>query len=171
MIGQGNLVGLTESDRPQSGTKSSDRPIAASGAVVSSIHEVSASTKADPMRPHQLRDDQWDLIKNELPGRAGSVGVTAADNRRFVDAVIHRYRTGIPWRDLPESFGDWNNTHRRWSRWAKSGVWVSVLALLTTGADNEYAMLDSTIVRAHQHSAGAKKKPGQIRRLERAKAA
>ena len=93
------------------------------------------------MRPHQLRDDQWDLIKNELPGRAGSVGVTAADNRRFVDAVIHRYRTGTPWRDLPESFGDWNNTHRRWSRWAKSGVWVSVLALLTTDADNEYAMI------------------------------
>jgi len=84
------------------------------------------------MRPHQLRDDQWDLIKNELPGRAGSVGVTASDNRRFVDAVIHRYRTGTPWRDLPESFGDWNNTHRRWSRWAKRGVWVSVLALLTT---------------------------------------
>ena len=122
------------------------------------------------MRPHQLRDDQWDLIKNELPGRAGSVGVTAADNRRFVDAVIHRYRTGIPWRDLPESFGDWNNTHRRWSRWAKNGVWVSVLALLTTGADNEYAMIDSTIVRAHQHSAGAKKKPEQIRQLGKAKA-
>jgi transposase len=122
------------------------------------------------MRPHQLRDDQWDLIRNELPGRAGSVGVTAADNRRFVDAVIHRYRTGIPWRDLPESFGDWNNTHRRWSRWAKSGVWVSILALLTTDADNEYAMIDSTIVRAHQHSAGAQKKPGRIRRLGRAKA-
>ena len=116
------------------------------------------------MRPHQLRDDQWELIKNELPGRAGSVGVTAANNRRFVDAVIHRYRTGIPWRDLPESFGDWNNTHRRWSRWAKSGVWLSVVA------DNEYAMIDSTIVRAHQHSAGAQKKPERIRRLEGAKA-
>ena len=113
------------------------------------------------MRPHQLRDDQWDLIKGRLPGRAGSVGVTAADNRRFVDAVIHRYRTGIPWRDLPESFGDWNNTHRRWSRWAKSDVWVSILAVLTIEADNEYAMIDSTIVRAHQHSAGAKKSWGR----------
>ena len=142
----------------------------ASGAVVSSIHEVSAPTKADPMRPHQLRDDQWDLIKDGLPGRAGSVGVTAADNRRFVDAVIHRYRTGIPWRDLPASFGDWNNTHRRWSRWAKSGVWVSILALLAVDADNEYAMIDSTIVRAHQHSAGAKKKPEKIRRSGEARA-
>jgi transposase len=170
MIGQDNRSGLTESDRPQSGTKRSDRPIAASGSAGSSIHEVSASTKADPMRPHQLRDDQWDLIKNELPGRAGSVGATAADNRRFVDAVIHRYRTGIPWRDLPESFGDWNNTHRRWSRWAKNGVWGTILALLIVDADNEYAMIDSTIVRAHQHSAGAKKKPRKTRRSGKAKA-
>ena len=71
------------------------------------------------MRPHILRDNQWNRIRDCLPGRAGSVGVTAADNRRFVDAVIHRYRTGIPWRDLPAHFGDWNNTHRRHSRWAK----------------------------------------------------
>jgi transposase len=109
------------------------------------------------MRPHRLRDDQWQLIRNRLPGRAGSVGMTAVDNRRFVDAVIHRYRTGIPWRDLPESFGDWNNTHRRWSRWAKTGVWAAILAVLAVDADNDYAMIDSTIVRAHQHSAGAKK--------------
>jgi transposase len=53
------------------------------------------------MRPHILRDDRWNRIRDNLPGRAGSVGVTAADNRRFVDTVIHRYPTGIPWRDLP----------------------------------------------------------------------
>jgi transposase len=152
-------------------TKRSDRPIAASGAAGSSIHELSASTKADRMRPHELRDDQWNLIRNELPGRAGSVGVTAVNNRRFVNAVIYRYRTGIPWRDLPDSLGAWNNTHRRWSRWAKTGVWGTILALLSTGADNEYAMLDSTIVRAHQHSTGAKKKPGKTRRSAEAKAA
>jgi transposase len=109
------------------------------------------------MRPHRLRDDQWDLIKGSLPGRAGSVGVTAADNRLFVDAVLHRYRTGIPWRDLPESFGGWNNTHRRWSRWAQRGVWAAILSQLAEDGDNEYAMIDSTIVRAHQHSAGAQK--------------
>ena len=87
------------------------------------------------MRPHQLRDDQWDPIRDKLPGRAGSVGATAADNRLFVDAVIHRYRTGIPWRDLPETFGNWNNTHRRWSHWAKRGVWDGILALLVVDAD------------------------------------
>ena len=171
MIGPDTLSGLAESDRPQSGAKRSECPIVASGAAGSSIHEVSASTKADLMRPHQLRDDQWDLIRDGLPGRVGSVGVTAANNRLFVDAVIHRYRAGIPWRDLPESFGDWNNTHRRWSRWAKSGVWGGIFALLAVDADNEYAMIDSTIVRAHQHSAGAKKKSEKTRRSGKAKAA
>ena len=58
-----------------------------------------------------------------LPGRAGHVGVTAVDNRLFVEAVLYRYRAGIPWRDLPERFGDWKNVHRRFSRWAQSGVW------------------------------------------------
>ena len=117
------------------------------------------------MRPHCLRDDQWDRIKDILPGRAGSVGVTAADNRRFADAVIYRYRTGVPWRDLPESFGDWNNTRRRHSRWAKHGARASLSALLAADAGNEDAMIGSTIVRAHQHSASARKKWMKIRRL------
>ncbi|MBV8575411.1 MAG: IS5 family transposase [Acetobacteraceae bacterium] len=109
------------------------------------------------MRRYGLRDEQWDRIKDLLPGREGSVGVTAADNRLFVEAVLYRYRAGIPWRDLPERFGDWKNIHRRFSRWAKSGVWKRVFQHLAADADNEYAMIDSTIVRAHQHSAGAKK--------------
>jgi transposase len=91
--------------------------------------------------------------------------VTAADNRLFVEAVLYRYRAGIPWRDLPERFGDWNNTHRRFSRWAKSGVWKRVFQHLAADADNEYAMIDSTIVRAHQHSAGAQKKTARTRRF------
>ena len=105
-----------------------------------------------------LRDDQWDRIKELLPGRVGSVGVTARDNRLFVEAVLYRYRAGIPWRDLPERFGDPIKVHTRFSRWAKSGVLERVFSQLTADADNEYAMIDSTIVRAHQHSAGAKKK-------------
>jgi transposase len=115
------------------------------------------------MRRYALRDDQWERIRDLLPGSEGWVGVTAADNRLFVDAVLYRYRAGIPWRDLPERFGGWNNTHRRFSRWAESGVWERVFQHLAADADNEYAMLDSTIVRAHQHSAGAKKKPTRTR--------
>lgn len=119
------------------------------------------------MRLHRLRDDQWDRIKEGPPGRAGSVGVTSADTRLF---VVYHYRTGIPWRDLPECLGDWNNTHRRHSRWAKRGVWTGILALLAVDADTEYAMIDSTIMRAHQHSAGAKKKAAKIRRSGKAEA-
>ena len=67
-------------------------------------------------------------------------------------------RAGIPWRDLPERFGDWKQVHTRHTRWAQSGVWEKVFRTLAADADNEYAMIDSTIVRAHQHSAGARKK-------------
>jgi transposase len=108
-------------------------------------------------RRYGLRDDQWARIAGLLPGRVGHVGGTARDNRLFVDAVLYRYRAGIPWRDLPERFGDWKNVHRRFSRWAVSGVWERIFAALSSDADNEYAMIDATIVRAHQHSAGAKK--------------
>jgi transposase len=110
------------------------------------------------MRRYALRDDQWDRIKDLLPGRAGHVGVTAKDNRLFVEAVLYRYRAGIPWRDLPERFGAWKKVHTRFGRWARGGVWKRVFEHLAGDADNEYAMIDSTIVRAHQHSAGAPKK-------------
>ena len=112
------------------------------------------------MTRYGLRDDQWERIKDLLPGKSGDAGVTARDNRRFVEAVVYRYRAGIPWRDLPEQLGDWKNTHRRFSRWAKAGVWERIFQHLAVDADNEYAMIDSTIVRAHQHSAGAPKKRG-----------
>ena len=112
---------------------------------------------------YALRDDQWERIKSLLPGREDTVGVTAKDNRLFVEAVLYRYRAGIPWRDLPERFGNWSVVHTRFSRWAASGVWINVFQHLATDADNEYAMIDSTIVRAHQHSAGAKKKTAKIK--------
>ncbi|TNY25036.1 IS5 family transposase [Fulvimonas soli] len=107
-------------------------------------------------RRYGLRDDQWVRIEPLLPGRPGHVGVTAKDNRRFVEAVLYRYRAGIPWRDLPERFGDFRVIHLRHTRWSRSGVWQRVFEALAEDADNEYAMIDSTIVRAHQPSAGAK---------------
>jgi transposase len=122
------------------------------------------------MRRYGLRDDQWDRIKDLLPGREGHVGGIAADNRLFIEAVIYRYRAGIPWRDLPERFGDWKNTHQRLRRWCDSGVFQKIFTLLAEDCDNEYMMLDSTIVRAHQHSAGARKKggpnPSSVRRSD-----
>ena len=108
-------------------------------------------------RRYALTDDQWAAIQALLPGREGTRGATARDNRLFVDAVLFRYRAGIPWRDLPERFGGWKNVHRRHSRWAQAGVWERVFNALAACPSNEFAMIDSTIVRAHQHAAGAKK--------------
>ena len=93
----------------------------------------------------------------DLPGREGHVGGTAADNRLFVEAVLFRFRAGVPWRDLPARFGDWKIVYQRFNRWAKSGVFERVFRLLASDHDNEYMMIDATIVRAHQHSAGAQK--------------
>ena len=107
-------------------------------------------------RRYALRDDQWERIKDVLSGREGHVGGTAKDNRLFVEAVLYRYRVGIAWRDLPERFGDFRVIHTRHTRWSKRGVWKRIFDHLAEDADNDYAMLDSTIVRAHQHSAGAK---------------
>ena len=116
------------------------------------------------VRRYGLRDDQFARIENLLPGRPGHVGRNSEKgNRLFVEAVIWKFRSGAPWRDLPERFGDWNNTHRRFSRWAKSGVWENLFKALADDPDNEYAMIDATIVRAHQHSAGALKKGAKIR--------
>src|SRR5712671_3160245 len=113
-----------------------------------------------PMERFGLRNDQWERIKDVLPGRVGHVGGTAEDNRLFVEGVLYRFRTGCPWRDLPERFGYWKSVHQRFSRWAKSGVFERAFKLLASDLDNEYMMIDATIVRAHQHSAGARKKNG-----------
>jgi transposase len=108
------------------------------------------------MRRYALRDDQWERIEQLLPGKLTDVGVPARDNRLFVEAVLYRYRAGIPWRDPSERFGDFRVIHTRHMRWSRKGVWDRVFKVLSEDSDNEYAMIDRTIVRAHQHSAGAK---------------
>ncbi len=104
-----------------------------------------------------LSDAQWERIKNLVPGKATDRGVTGRDNRLFVEAVLWVARTGAPWRDVPAELGNWNSTFRRFSRWSKAGVWESLFKALADDPDFEYVILDATtIVRAHQHSAGAK---------------
>jgi transposase len=115
-----------------------------------------------------LRDDQYGRIETMLPGKASDVGVTAKDNRLFIEAVLWVARTGSPWRDLPKSFGPWNSAHKRFSRWSDRGVWHRVFAELAKDADFEEVFLDSTIVRAHQHAAGAPKKTATKRSAGRA---
>jgi transposase len=109
------------------------------------------------MKRYALTDEEWDRIKDWLPGKAGDPGGQAEDNRSFVDAVIWIARSGAAWRDLPERFGLWNSVFQRFNRWSKSGVWQRVFQALQS-PDLEAMLLDSTVVRAHQHAAGSQKK-------------
>ncbi len=83
------------------------------------------------MRRHELTDEQYKKIENVLPGRSGYVGVTAKDNRVFINGVLWIFKTGAPWRDLPERYGHWKNVHRRFSRWAKTGVFDGIFRILS----------------------------------------
>jgi transposase len=105
-----------------------------------------------------------------LPGQVGDPGVTAKDNRLFVDAVLWIGKTGAPWRDLPERFGKWNSAWRRFDRWSAKGVWHRVFEALKD-PDLEWLILDSTVIRAHQHAAGAVKKGAPTRRWDAPEAA
>lgn len=103
-----------------------------------------------------LSDAQWVRIEALLPGKPGDRGVTAKDNRLFVEAVLWIARTGSPWRDLPDEFGPWHRVYVRYSRWGKSGVWARVLASVSQTPDLKYVMVDGSIIRVHQHGAAKK---------------
>jgi len=106
-----------------------------------------------------LRDVQWARIERLLPGKASDRGVTAKDNLRFLEAVLWVMRAESPWRDLPAEYSHWHATYVRFSRWREKGVFERVAQAFVCDADTERLFLDSTIVRAHQHSSGAQKKP------------
>ncbi len=107
------------------------------------------------MRRHEIKDGDWERIRDPLPGKAGDPGVTAKNNRLFINAILWIAKTGIPWRDLPERFGNWNSVWKRFDRWAKKGVWEQVFLALQD-PDLEWLFFDSTVIRANQHAAGAK---------------
>ena len=103
-----------------------------------------------------LTDDHWERVAPLLPGKAGDPGRSGADNRLFLEAVLWMVRTGAPWRDLPEAFGFWNSVFRRFRRWAQAGVFERLFQALSGDPDFEYALIDGTIIRVHQHGTGAK---------------
>jgi transposase len=105
-----------------------------------------------------LRDDQWKKLDPLLPGKAGDRGAIAQDNRLFIEAVLWIIRTGSPWRDLPAELDHWHTTYTRFKRWTVSGVWQGIIDVVSGDRDMEILMIDSTVVRAHQHAAGAQKK-------------
>jgi len=104
----------------------------------------------------KLSDEQWGRMAALIIGRPDQRGSTGRNNRMFVEGVLWIVRTGSPWRDLPDAFGEWNSVFRRFSRWGRKGVWQRIFEAMSDDPDFEYLIIDSTIVRAHQHASGAK---------------
>jgi transposase len=106
-----------------------------------------------------LSDEEWSLIAAVLPGGDGAprVGRPTREDRRVLDGIFYVLRTGAPWRDLPERYGPYTSVYNRFNRWAKAGVWGRVFEVLARGSPASLRLIDSSIVRAHQHSAGTKK--------------
>jgi transposase len=115
------------------------------------------------VKRYELSDWQWERVKELLLGKAGDPGRSGRDNRQFVNGVLWVLRSGAHWHDLPERYGKWKTAHTRFSRWAKAGVWERVFEALIRDRDNQYLMLDTTLVRAHQQAATGKGGP-KIRR-------
>jgi transposase len=120
------------------------------------------------LRRHEINDVQWNAIKDHLPGKEGDPGATAKDNRLFINAIFWIAKTGAPWRDLPERFGLWNSVFQRFNRWCQSGVFTKIMELLKD-PDVEILMMDSTVIRAHQHAAGAKGSSAEAEALGRSR--
>ena len=108
------------------------------------------------IKRYELSEKQWARIAPLIAGKASDPGRTGADNRLFVNAVLWVIRSGAHWHDLPERYGKYKTVHKRFTRWAKAGVWERIFEDLTSDPDNQYLMLDSTVVRAHQQAANGK---------------
>lgn len=110
------------------------------------------------MDRRELSDAMWERMEPLLPGKASDPGRTGRDNRLFVEAVLWLARSGAHWRVLPTEYGKWNSIYQRFNRWCREGVWERLFNSLADAPDWDYVLVDSTIIRAHQHSAGAPKK-------------
>ena len=106
-------------------------------------------------RRHDISDAVWHQLEPLLAGRKGSWGGVAQDNRLFINAVFWILRTGAPWRDLPPDYGDWKNTHRRFSRWRDAGRWETILEALAGDPNYDWLMIDASHIKVHPHAAGA----------------
>jgi len=108
-------------------------------------------------RRYELTDEQWEQLKDRLPAeRKPQGGRPAKNNRQRVNAMLWMVRSGAPWRDLPDYYGPWQSVYTRFRRWEKSGIFDQMLKTLAAHPDSESMMIDATIIRVHQHGAGAK---------------
>jgi len=107
------------------------------------------------MARFDLTDREWAVIGPLLPNKPR--GVARVDDRRVLNGIFWTLRTGSPWRDLPERYGPYTTIYNRYNRWARAGVWLRVFEALALRAPDALHLIDSSIVRAHQHAAGGKK--------------
>lgn len=112
---------------------------------------------------HELTDKQWARLEPLLPPQKPQTGRSNHDHRTVINGILWILRTGAPWRDLPERYGKWQTVYSRFYRWQKNGIWERIFAQLqqrndaSGDVDWEIHYVDGSIVRAHQHAAGAKK--------------
>jgi len=111
-------------------------------------------------RRYALPDGEWSIIEPLLPNKPR--GVPRVDDRRVLNGILWRFRTGSPWAEIPERYGASTTCYNRFVRWRKAGVWDRLLAAVSTAFEGEIVMIDSTCVRVHQHGATGKKGDPQI---------
>ena len=121
------------------------------------------------MARQELSDRQWELIAPHLPGKEGDRGRTGEDNRKTIEGILYIIRTGSPWRDLPQHFGHWNSVHRRFRRWADSGVFDRIFEATSGDMDLRSVMVDGSFAKVHQHGTGAKKSGARPRNRRKRK--
>ena len=107
------------------------------------------------MARFDLSDTEWQIVEPLLPNKPR--GVPRTDDRRVLNGIFYRLRTGSPWRDLPERYGPYTTMYKRYTRWAKAGVWQRIFEALAARSPQSLQFIDSSIIRAHQHAAGGKK--------------
>jgi transposase len=120
-------------------------------------------------RRFELTDEEWDVIAPLLPSLAPQRGGRWRDHRQVLNGIVWRTRTGAPWRDVPERYGPWQTLYKRFARWERDGTWARIERHLQVRADgmgelDDDGQIDSTVVRAHQHAAGARKTGARPRR-------
>lgn len=109
------------------------------------------------LRRMMVSDKMWAHIEPSLQALIGQHSRRKTDNRLFLEGILWIARTGAPWRDLPSEFGNWNSVFKRFRRWTKIGLWSRIRQMLYANAiEHNFIFMDSTVVRAHQHAAGAK---------------
>ena len=107
------------------------------------------------MHRHALTEEQWRRLQAVLPRQMAGPEATRGD-RLFIEAVLFRAKTGLPWRDLPERFGPWKSVYNRFSNWAKKGHWATIFKELQLEVDETGSIVDGSVVRAHQDASGGK---------------